>query len=286
MPPGGKKKSAPPPLFYIIKQGDGDIDQTGKYTAPETKDNLEVVVEIHCSLPGVDVVEVTIMVEGIKSSIEIFPKKVILFSGQTVQFSCRSKTGKEAQPTWSCDLDHGIGSIDCSGLFTGPAIIAKDRVIKITLTDRNSGDTDQAEIHLKAVRFAETKEEIVARAGMKKCQLPIRVYNDPAGIGNFSCMIKSRPAVGRVEDGGMYYPPPRIDKPYNIEVEATSILDKTVKHVRKFRLDFPLCGKMTETGNCDGNIIANGVCDKCGQAATFGAYFAQKIKAQKETANG
>jgi hypothetical protein len=284
-PPGGKKKSSRPPLFYVILQGDGDIDKDGKFTAPETKVNMAVIIEIRCTDPTVQPVEVIIEVEGVPSSIKIFPREAVVWSGDEVQFTAESTTGKNISPTYSLErIGHGFGRVDCIGKYSAPDIIrtADDKpvILILAVTDRYTGDTDRARIVLVPVKMAIREQQKIS-AG-KETQLNIFSENDRAGLKNFSCRIISRPIVGHVDSGGMYYPPPRIDKPQNVTVEATSNLDPYKKVKLSFTLDYSICGKEDPDGNkCLGHILANGFCNTCYRPVTFGAYLAKKQKEEK-----
>jgi hypothetical protein len=251
-----------PRLVYELASGTGDVDEKGSYLAPLVMKNQKMEIKISCPEDQVVVSKtVIITVEGAKP---IYPRFVKILAGQELPF--RTKSEFNITPRWEIEnLCYSSGNINPdTGVYKAPELIKEERSTVIKMKDLNTGKEDSIKVKLLPVWFAcENNENIYA--GQEKVQLNIKVRNDMAGIKNFSCRIISGP--GDVEDGGIYFPPQRIDKkPTKIVVEAVSRLDPSKKIRHEFEIGFPLCVKCkTET--------VNGICPNCPPEKSFSEYF-------------
>lgn len=256
----GKK---PPKLIWLVSDGEGEITDKGQFLAPTTKEDKEAKVTVLSVDSTIVPKEVVVRIKK-ADVIKIHQRNVKMLSGGELSFSYKSDF--PVTPRWEIvDYSWNKGTIDASGLYKSPAVIKNPTTVKIRVLDLNSGVSDEVDVELLPVELRVGPQPKVY-AGQEKVRLNIESHNDLQGLDNFTCRITSRPMLGKVENGGVYYPSLRIDEIREVEVEATSCLDSAKKAKLKFELGFPLCKF------CKAETDVKGICPACGKAVSYGAY--------------
>ncbi len=164
----------------------------------------------------------TVPINILKSKpLKITPENTFVFSGETIQFE--KIFDFEINPYWEVE-EHNrtTGDIDINtGIFTPPYPITKTKEINIKLTDRRTGQKAKTKLTLKPIKITKGKQTNIP-AGSDKNQLNILVENDfKNGKNYFDCKIISNPAIGIVEEGGIYKPPSTVNEVKEVEIMAT-----------------------------------------------------------------
>jgi RHS repeat-associated protein len=202
----------------------GSISNSGLYTAPATVTTQTTVTVTATSQVNAAVSTTATITLYPPVTITVVPPTVVLYGGQTQQFTANSTNPTSTAATWT--LNSGApGSISSSGLYTAPATITATTTVSVTATSQaDATKSATATITLSpsvSVTLAPTTATLTV--GQTK-QLSATVQ----GSSNVNVTWTVSPVgAGTVSSTGLYSAPPCVTGQETVTVTATSQADTT-----------------------------------------------------------
>ena len=200
----------------------GSVSNSGLYTAPSTITTQQTVTVIATSQADNTKSASAALTLYPPVSVTVAPATATLYASQAQQFTATVTNAFNQAVTWS--LSPVIGSIDNTGKYTAPSSITTQQTVTVTANSQaDSSKSASATITLYPLVSVSVSPTTAALYASQTQQFTAAVAN----ATNQAVMWSLSPAVGSIDNNGLYTAPSSISSNQTVTVTAQSQADTT-----------------------------------------------------------
>ncbi|HEX6879791.1 MAG TPA: Ig-like domain-containing protein, partial [Terriglobales bacterium] len=166
--------------------------------------------------------------DGGRVTVSVSPSSATVIAGQTQKFTATVSGALNSTVAWNVTCSgSSCGTIDSTGLYTAPALIAADASVTVrAVSQEDTNIVATATISQKAVAVTVSPNSSATLISGDTKQFTSTVSNAPDGHGTFTWSVSGG---GAIDANGLYTAPAKVTADATVTVTVTSDFDTTKK---------------------------------------------------------